>query len=64
MLLYAHAAAATTTMQGNYYGTAPYLISPQAGLAKYANVVYEAGCNGVKCPDTSGFAGACLHVFM
>ena len=29
-------ANATTNMQGNYYGTAPYLVSPLDGLARYA----------------------------
>ena len=31
-------ANATSNMQGNYFGTAPYLISPCQGLAAYADV--------------------------
>lgn len=34
-------AEATTNMQGNYYGTPPYLISPAKGLASYGQVVSE-----------------------
>lgn len=30
-------AQATTNMQGNYFGTAPYLISPADGIGKYVN---------------------------
>lgn len=39
-------ANATTTMQGNYHGIAPFLISPKDGLeALGVKVVYEKGCN-------------------
>jgi len=31
-------AKATTNMQGNYFGTAPYLVSPAQGLAAYGTV--------------------------
>ena len=31
-------ANATSNMQGNYFGTAPFLISPCQGLAAYADV--------------------------
>jgi beta-glucosidase-like glycosyl hydrolase len=31
----------TTTMQGNYYGTAPYLINPVAGFQQYGSVNYQ-----------------------
>eukprot|EP01121_Diplochlamys_sp_Union-15-3_P018262 TRINITY_DN661_c0_g1_i1.p1 TRINITY_DN661_c0_g1~~TRINITY_DN661_c0_g1_i1.p1 ORF type:complete len:885 (-),score=214.53 TRINITY_DN661_c0_g1_i1:67-2721(-) len=51
-------AAATSTMQGNYYGNAPYLISPTSGLSKYATVKYVKGCD-IASSDTSGFAAAC-----
>ena len=47
---------ATTTMQGNYAGVAPFLISPVLGLSKYASVTYEKGCD-IACNDTAGFAG-------
>jgi len=47
----------TGTMQGNYNGKAPFLISPVQGLGKYANTVYQQGCN-VACGSTSGFAAA------
>ena len=35
---------ATTDMQSNYHGSAPYLVSPAEGLAKYAAVATEMGC--------------------
>jgi beta-D-xylosidase 4 len=36
-------ANATSNMQGNYFGTAPFLISPVAGIDKYATTVYSDG---------------------
>ena len=36
-------ANATSNMQGNYFGTAPFLISPIAGISKYAKTVYSDG---------------------
>jgi len=51
-------AQATTTLQGNYYGSAPYLVSPQAGIAKYATVKYAKGCD-INSSDRSGFTAAC-----
>ena len=51
-------ANATGTMQGNYKGTAPYLISPLQGLQKLGvSVTYEQGCD-VKCSNDSGFPDA------
>ncbi|XP_065828934.1 uncharacterized protein [Oscarella lobularis] len=51
-------ADATSTMQGNYHGTAPFLISPLMGIQKLGvNVTYVQGCD-VKCSSTSGFADA------
>ena len=51
-------ANATGTMQGNYKGTAPFLISPLEGMQKIgASVTYEQGCD-VKCSSDSGFADA------
>eukprot|EP01090_Pellita_catalonica_P015518 TRINITY_DN4226_c0_g2_i2.p1 TRINITY_DN4226_c0_g2~~TRINITY_DN4226_c0_g2_i2.p1 ORF type:complete len:464 (+),score=97.31 TRINITY_DN4226_c0_g2_i2:33-1424(+) len=51
-------ANATTTMQGNYYGHAPYLISPMMGLELYATVAYAQGCD-IDSQDKGGFAYAC-----
>lgn len=36
-------ALATSNMQGNYYGTAPYLISPAEGLKQYGTVYSDNG---------------------
>jgi beta-glucosidase-like glycosyl hydrolase len=38
-------ANATTNMQGNYYGTPPFLISPLSGIGKYVNTTYDNGKN-------------------
>lgn len=46
-------ANATTNMQGNYFGTAPFLVSPCAGLAKKA---------GVTCMDGKDVAAAVAAV--
>ena len=40
---------ATLALQSNYHGTAPYLVSPAAGLAKYASVATELGCAIGQC---------------
>ncbi|EGN93476.1 glycoside hydrolase family 3 protein [Serpula lacrymans var. lacrymans S7.3] len=49
---------ATGEMQGNYYGVAPYLISPLMGaVATGYNVTYVFGTN-ITSNDTSGFAAA------
>ena len=48
---------ATTTMQGNYYGQAPYLISPMQGVQSYTSASFTFGC-GIASNDTSGFAAA------
>ena len=51
-------ANATGTMQGNYKGTAPFLISPLEGMQKMGvSVTYKQGCD-VKCSSDSGFADA------
>ncbi|KAJ9455973.1 putative beta-D-xylosidase 2 [Diplonema papillatum] len=51
-------ANATTTMQGNYYGTAPVLVSPFAGFkTKVPNTVFVQGCD-VDCGSQTGFAAA------
>ena len=38
-------ANATSNMQGNYFGTAPYLVSPCAGIAKHADVQCDDGAD-------------------
>eukprot|EP01012_Entosiphon_sulcatum_P026875 TRINITY_DN32374_c0_g1_i1.p1 TRINITY_DN32374_c0_g1~~TRINITY_DN32374_c0_g1_i1.p1 ORF type:complete len:736 (-),score=89.17 TRINITY_DN32374_c0_g1_i1:56-2263(-) len=48
---------ASKTMQGNYEGIAPYLITPVAGISKYTSVNYAQGCD-VPCGSQSGFAAA------
>eukprot|EP01116_Phalansterium_solitarium_P000419 TRINITY_DN10277_c0_g1_i1.p1 TRINITY_DN10277_c0_g1~~TRINITY_DN10277_c0_g1_i1.p1 ORF type:complete len:893 (+),score=326.58 TRINITY_DN10277_c0_g1_i1:215-2893(+) len=49
---------ATTTMQGNYQGTPPYLISPLAGIQAYApSSTFVQGCQ-ISGSDQSGFAAA------
>jgi beta-glucosidase-like glycosyl hydrolase len=51
-------ANATKTMQGNYYGVAPFLISPMMGIqALGVRVTYSQGCD-IHCSNTSGFASA------
>eukprot|EP01064_Diplonema_japonicum_P011618 TRINITY_DN19024_c0_g1_i1.p1 TRINITY_DN19024_c0_g1~~TRINITY_DN19024_c0_g1_i1.p1 ORF type:complete len:764 (+),score=144.53 TRINITY_DN19024_c0_g1_i1:48-2294(+) len=50
-------ANATTTMQANYQGQAPYLISPLQGIGNYARTIYSLGCD-TNCVDRSGFAEA------
>jgi len=51
-------ANATTQMQGNYQGIAPYLKSPLAAAkAQWGNVNYALG-TGINSQNTSGFAAA------
>lgn len=50
-------ANATVTMQSNYFGQAPFLISVAMGLNEYANVTYAPGCS-IAGNDSSGFASA------
>ncbi|KAK7699495.1 hypothetical protein SLS64_011633 [Diaporthe eres] len=51
-------ANATTQMQGNYQGTAPYLTSPlMAAEAQWSDVTYALG-TAIDSSDTSGFAAA------
>jgi len=45
------------TMQGNYYGNAPYLITPRQGLGAYGTVTYVKGCD-IASSSTSGFNDA------
>jgi hypothetical protein len=51
------AANASRTLQGNYQGQAPFLITPAEGLAKYTTVNYVEGCQNINCDSTSGFGG-------
>lgn len=48
---------ATGTLQGNYYGQAPFIVSPYEGFAKLASVHYEKGCD-ISSQDKSGFNAA------
>eukprot|EP00731_Ephydatia_muelleri_P031010 Em0022g524a len=49
---------ATVTMQGNYYGSPPFLISPLQGLTTLGvSVVWAQGCD-VACTGSTGFAAA------
>ena len=48
---------ATGTMQGNYAGKAPYLISPLDGIKTYTSASFAQGCD-VACGSTVGFAAA------
>lgn len=51
-------ANATTQMQGNYQGTAPYLVSPlMAAEAQWSDVTYALG-TAIDSSDTSAFAAA------
>ncbi len=52
-------ANATALMQGNYAGTAPFLVSPLLGAQQAGfEVEYVFGTNITTVNDTSGFAGA------
>ena len=48
----------TTLMQANYHGVAPYLISPLAGVSKYAQTTFNLGCWDQDCKNDTGFADA------
>jgi hypothetical protein len=50
-------AQSTEDLQGNYFGTAPYIISPEAGLSESAKVAVEAGCD-IQSDDVSRFDAA------
>jgi len=50
------------TLQGNYYGSAPYLITPLNGISNYnLPTNYVFGC-AINSQDTSGFAAACSAI--
>ncbi|KZT10041.1 glycoside hydrolase family 3 protein [Laetiporus sulphureus 93-53] len=51
-------ANATTEMQGNYYGVAPYLISPLMAAEAAGYTVYYATGPGIDDPTTSSFPAA------
>ena len=51
-------ANATTVMQGNYYGQAPYLVSPLMGLSSYATTTMQAGCADCACTSDKDFPAA------
>ena len=50
---------ASSALQSNYFGMAPYIITPLDGVREYvAGAGYAPGCLSVLCPNTSGFAAA------
>ena len=50
---------ASSALQSNYFGVAPYLVTPLQGVQGYApSATYAAGCSSVLCPNTTGFAAA------
>jgi beta-D-xylosidase 4 len=50
---------ATSALQSNYFGIAPFLITPLDGIARFApGVVFAPGCLDVLCANSSGFAPA------
>ena len=51
-------ADATTNMQGNYYGDAPYLVSPLQGLADYDDAVETTYCDGSNTKEAVRLAEA------
>jgi len=51
-------ARATNTMQGNYYGNAPYLVSPLDAISKFVRTVYSQGSD-LASQDTSKISAAC-----
>ncbi|PYI00301.1 beta-xylosidase 3 [Aspergillus sclerotiicarbonarius CBS 121057] len=51
-------ANATTQLQGNYYGTPPYLISPVSAFQSSGYTVHFAQGTGISSTNTTGFAAA------
>lgn len=51
-------ANSTVAMQSNYHGTAPYIVSPAEGLAKYAAVTVAEGCEDIACRGGANFPAA------
>jgi len=51
-------AQATNAMQGNYYGNAPYLVSPQQGINKFVKTTFSKGCD-IASSDASQIQAAC-----
>ncbi|XP_047332915.1 beta-D-xylosidase 1-like [Impatiens glandulifera] len=49
---------ATNTMIGNYAGVPCAYTSPLKGIGRYANTIYQSGCNGVACNDNQQFVAA------
>lgn len=56
-------ADATNNMQGNYFGTAPFLVSPAAGIAKHGTVVNDT-CSKGAASCVSKVAGQDLIVIV
>lgn len=55
-------ALATSNMQGNYFGTAPYLISPAKGIGAYATVTSDDGSDIAKSVSKVADADAVVLV--
>jgi beta-glucosidase-like glycosyl hydrolase len=55
-------ANATDNMQGNYFGTAPYLVSPLAGISRYASTSYSDGADIPLAVALAGGADAVVLV--
>eukprot|EP01061_Rhynchopus_euleeides_P036343 TRINITY_DN6126_c1_g2_i1.p2 TRINITY_DN6126_c1_g2~~TRINITY_DN6126_c1_g2_i1.p2 ORF type:complete len:602 (+),score=255.96 TRINITY_DN6126_c1_g2_i1:100-1905(+) len=51
-------ADATTLLQANYQGVAPYLISVNAGVKQYVNTSLDLGCPNQACDTTTNFPDA------
>ena len=51
-------ANATTALQANYEGVAPYLISPVMGVSSYAKTTLNLGCADTACKSDSDFTAA------
>ena len=51
-------ANATSLLQANYHGLAPYLISPVMGVSSYAKTTLNLGCADTACASDSNFTAA------
>jgi len=50
-------AQSTNDLQGNYFGVAPFLVSPEGGLQEFSTVTTSRGCD-INSDDTTGFDDA------
>ncbi|XP_042518677.1 probable beta-D-xylosidase 2 [Macadamia integrifolia] len=51
-------ANSTVAMIGNYSGVTCHYSKPTDAIAEYGDVIYAAGCQGVKCPNGDGIGQA------